>query len=65
MLKVTVPLTVLPAAADAGTDTLVVTSATGEMFVVLLAVSGSALAPWKVVVEIWLFTVTEPLGGAV
>lgn len=64
LLKVTVPFTSEPALAEAGTLTLVVTSATGEMFVVLLALSGSALAPWDVVVEIWLVTVTEPLAGA-
>ena len=65
MLNVAVPLTVDPAAADGGTETLVLTSATGEMLVTALAVSGKAFAPWDVVVEICVATVTEPLAGAV
>jgi hypothetical protein len=62
---VTVPFTVLPAVADAGTDTDVVTSASGEIAVVPVAVSGSTFGPSFVDVPIPLLTVTDPLAGAV
>ena len=65
LVKLTVPLTVLDATAVAGTETVVVTSASGEIAVVADAESGAALAPWLVVVPMVEATVTEPLGGAV
>jgi len=51
--------------AVAGIDTLVVTSASGEIAVVPVAESGKVFGPCDVVVEIWLLAVTEPLAGAV
>jgi hypothetical protein len=63
--NVTVPFTVLPAVAEAGTDTDVVTSASGEIAVVPVAVSGSVLGPWLVDVPIPLSILTDPLAGAV
>jgi hypothetical protein len=61
----TVPFTVLPAAAVGGTETDVVTSASGEIPVVPVAVSGSVFGPWLVDVPIPLLAVTDPLAGAV
>ena len=58
-------LTAVPAVAPAGADTVVVTSASGEIAVVSPALSGSALAPWLVVVPSALLMVTAPLAGAV
>ena len=55
----------LAAVADAGTDTDVVTSASGETAVVPVAVSGRTFGPWLVDVPIPLPTVTDPLAGAV
>ena len=52
LLNDTEPTTVLAATALAGTVTAVVTSARGEIVVVALAVSGSTLAPWLVVVTV-------------
>ena len=65
LLYVTFPDTVLPAMADAGIDTVVATSAIGEIAVVPLAESGSVFAPWLVDVPIVLLTATDPLVGAV
>ena len=65
LLYVVVALTVLPATAVGGTVTLVVTSASGEIAVVPLALSVSVLAPWLVAVPIVLDTVTDPAAGAV
>ena len=65
LLNVTVPLTAVPAAAVAGTDTVVVTSARAEIAVVPLEVSGCVLGPWLVVVPMPLATVTAPDAGAV
>ena len=62
---VTVPFTVLPAVAEGGTDTDVVTSASGETAVVPVAVSGRTFGPCPVDVPIPLLTVTDPLEGAV
>ena len=62
---VTVPFTVFPAVAEAGTETDVVTSASGEIAVVPVAVSGRTFGPWLVDVPIPLLTVTDPLAGAV
>ena len=60
LVKLTVPLTVLEATAVAGIETVVVTSASGEIAVVADAESGAALAPWLVVVPMVEATVTEP-----
>ena len=65
LLNVIEVLTVVPAVAVAGAVTAVETSASGEIAVVAVALSGCALAPWLVVVEIWLATLTAPDGGAV
>jgi hypothetical protein len=62
---VTVPFTVLAAVAVGGTETDVVTSASGETAVVPVAVSGSVFGPWFVDVPIPLLAVTDPLAGAV
>ena len=59
------PLTGLPALAAAGTDTVVVTSASAEIAVVALAESGAVFAPSSVVVAIVQATVTAPEAGAV
>jgi hypothetical protein len=56
---------VLPAVAVGGTDTDVVTSASGETAVVPVAVSGRTFGPCPVDVPIPLLTVTDPLEGAV
>ena len=65
MLYVTDALTVLAASAVGGADTLVETSARGEIAVVPLALSASVFDPWLVVVPMVLDTVTEPDAGAV
>ena len=62
---VTVPLTVLAAIALAGNDVDVVTSASGEIAVVAVAVSGSVFGPWLVDVPISPATTTDPVAGAV
>ena len=59
------PLIVVPATAVGGSETVVVTSATGETAVVALALSGRVFGPWLVVVPINPLIVAEPLGGAV
>ena len=64
MAYVTVPLTSDPAIAVGGTDTEVVTSATGEMAVVPLALSGSVFGPWLIVVVIDAARLTDPVAGA-
>ena len=64
-MNVTLPLTGVAAIAVAGIDTVVVTSASGEMAVVDADVSGWALVPWLVDVSIALVMVTAPPGGAV
>ena len=48
-----------------GTDTVVVTSASGEMAVVCWSVSGSVFGPWLVDVPMPALTPTAPLPGAV
>ena len=65
LAKVTVPLTVVAALADAGTESDVVTSAIAEIAVVAVALSGAALAPSLVDVAIVELMVTAPLVGAV
>ena len=65
LLYVTDPLTAAAASAPAGIVTVVVTSASGEIAVDPVAVSGSAFAPWLVDVPMLVLTVTEPLAGAV
>ena len=62
--NVTLALTVEPAVAIAGAETVVVTSASGETAVVPVALSGSVFGPWLVVVEIAALTVTAPVAGA-
>ena len=62
---VTDALTVLPATAVGGTETEVVTSASGEIAVVSRAESAFAFAPWLVDVAIVANTLTAPLAGAV
>ena len=64
LLYVTVPLTVLPAAALAGTLTATVTSATAEIAVVSVAAFGRTFKPSLVDVAIALLMATEPLAGA-
>ena len=54
-----------PATALGGSETLVVTSASGEIAVVDVVVSGSVFGPWLVDVPISLAMTTEPLAGAV
>ena len=65
LANVMLPLTGVAAAADAGSDTVVVTSASDPMLVDALAVSGSVLAPWLVAVPTVVATVTVPPAGAV
>lgn len=58
-------MTVLPAIALTGREIVVVTSASGDTAVVLVAVSANVFGPWLVVVPISLAMITEPLAGAV
>ena len=58
-------LTIDPATAVGGAETVVVTSARGETAVAALAVSGSVFGPWLVAVPIVPVTVTDPALGAV
>ena len=65
MVNVTEPLTMLPAIAVGGTETVVVTSASGDTAVVAVALSVSVLGPWPVVVPIIDVATTAPEAGAV
>ena len=62
--KLTVPLAVLPAVAEPGTDTATETSASGETAVVPRSLSGSVLGPWLVDVPIVAVAETAPDAGA-
>lgn len=62
---VTVPLTGVPATADGGIEIVVVTSASGEMAVVSLALSGAVFGPWLVEVPMLVIAITDPEAGAV
>ena len=64
LLNITVPLTVVAAAADAGSDSVVVTSAIEVIVVVSDAESGRVFGPWLVAVPIDDDTVTAPIAGA-
>ena len=65
LLNVALPLTLEPATAVGGALAVTPTSATGEIADVPVDVSGSAFAPWLVVVWIELVALTAPDGGAV
>ena len=65
LVNVAVDDTVLPAGAEAGVDTAAPTSASGEIAVVALALSGCVFAPSLVDVVMVAVSVTEPEAGAV
>ena len=65
MANVTLLLIVAPATALGGTLTVANTSASGEIAVVCVSLSGLAFAPWLVDVPMVPATATEPVGGAV